>query len=95
MKTLTITKPLGKSWKKHVDKDNRLVVEIDIDLNDLIDIGGIEGLNGWMEDHILGVGVGGVLCDISYQVCGLILPEPITHIGGSVVLRVNAIVEVY
>ena len=87
---MLITKPLGKNYNKHLDNDGRLVVDVAEPLDELF--GGIDNLNGYMDEYILGGGRYS-LSDISYQVVGSIPPIPSTYIGGEVILRVNADVD--
>ena len=53
--------------KERVDEENWLTVIVGIDLDTLLDMGGIEGLNDWADDNVV---EHGVLSDIGYKAVG-------------------------
>ena len=82
--------PLRNRYKKHLNKEGRLIVDVQINLRDLIDLD-IQGLNDLMDEMILDTHAS--LSDISYQVVGSIAPSPDAYIDGIVIIRVNANVD--
>jgi hypothetical protein len=85
-----LKKPLSERSLKRLLKNNgRLSVNIAVDLNDLICIGGINGLNDLADELIIDLdNVVASLSDISYEVVGHITGKP-----GQVIINVCADVD--
>jgi len=82
--------PLKNRYKKHLNKEGRLIVDVQVNLQDLISLD-MQGLNDLMDEIILDTSAS--LSDISYQVVGSIAPDAGAYIDGIVILRVNATVD--
>ena len=78
-----ITKLLGEN--------NRLIVDVDVDLGDILD-NNLEGFNDLIQERI-NDSYAAMLGDISYQVVGHISPPEDTYIGGTITIRVDCEVE--
>ena len=69
-KPKVLRKPLGKRWKRAVNKDGYLTVTVPVDFNQIVD-NDLEGLNDILDSLILGDTVAGSLSDISWHPVGI------------------------
>lgn len=81
--------------QKICDAGARLEVVVEISLSDLIDLG-LDELNDFVEEIIIGTSFSACLMDIGYEVVGHVPATPNGGIaGGSVLLKVNAAIDCF
>lgn len=83
-----LTKPLTEKQLKGYDE---LDVPILVDISDLIDTGGLDGLNDLMDERVMAID--GCIADINYCVIGFRKGKPFVGLDGEVIIRVQATIE--
>lgn len=82
-KATTVTRPLSaKEFRKHIGKDGRVRLCVEVDLYDIINCSDMGAFNELVDERLYGDGVHGVLTDLHYR--------PVSVDGDNITISVEA-----